>query len=155
MTKKTHFVIGVAAGMAASLADKDIAMLAAGCLFPDAIEHLMPVRLKHRCVSHWGLAYGLLALMVYLYQLSALSLIAPLGATCFLAGCVLHWLADALTPMGVPVVPGFRLRGPIVTGSTAEYAILCLLAAVVVAIWRSGYEISADHIPTIFGGSLT
>lgn len=160
MTKITHIATGISAGLIADLGGLETGALVAGCLFPDIVERITPAPLKHRGMSHWGVAYGLLAIMIYLNhsmlpQFFTAVGITPLMAVYFLAGCTLHWVADALTPMGVPVVPGWRLQGPIKTGGAAERALLVLALLVIFLIWQSRYEPSMESIESIFMTGIT
>lgn len=163
MTKTTHITTGIAAGMAMSLGMAETAALAAGCIFPDMLERFTPLRLKRRGISHWGLAYIILAVMMYIGRGTAgaalpgyaalagnFSALTPLVSAYFLAGCALHWLADAFTPMGVPVLPGLRLQGPITTGGRVEHALLVLMLLVIFLIWQSTLELSMKSIDTLF-----
>lgn len=113
--------IAIAAAPAAVLAPELVPLAVAGSTAPDWLEYIAHAagrRMPHRGPTHYGA-----------YWAGGAAAAAAVGwwpAVVFLASGLSHWLADSLTPSGVPVGPWSRTRvhffgGRIRTGSALEY----------------------------------
>lgn len=122
MTLRTHLLAGTAvagAGIAPSLMDG--AALVLGSAAPDLVEMATPW-IPHRRVAH----AAVLMIPMFLVQEPTL--------TWFALGCMLHLVLDALTPMGVPLIPfgrHYRVMR-LETGGLGDKALRLLAIAVIV-----------------------
>lgn len=153
MLGKTHAVAGICAGVGLTTAVAASPLAGAvivgeswlGSLFPD-IDHKnskISKKMKltgfiarlfagHRTLFHNPLTYAAVYAILRYFRPDLARFLVPL-----FMGIGTHLFLDALTPMGIPLLPNLRLHmGNIRTGSGAEHAIYSLLIV-------AGFGISA------------
>lgn len=153
MLGKTHVVAGICAGVGLTTAVAASPLAGAviigeswlGSLFPD-IDHKnskISKKMKltgfiarlfagHRTLFHNPLTYAAVYAILRYFRPDLARVLVPL-----FMGIGTHLFLDALTPMGIPLLPNLRLHmGNIRTGSGVEHAIYSLLIVV-------GFGISA------------
>lgn len=122
MTWPSHIAVGACA---AKLLGLNYMLCTLGAVFPDLLEMVAPLRMKHRGISHSLLIWGFALLFSIFLKLTFLRDIL----TGLLIG---HLLMDSLTVSGIPVFDdnsrhitlfGGKLR----TGSPSEFAVSGLI----------------------------
>lgn len=156
MLGKTHTAAGVCAGVGLTMAVATSPLTGAviigeswlGALLPD-IDHKnskISKRLKltgfiarlfagHRTLFHNPLFYTAIYAVLWCLRQDLARLLIPL-----FVGIGTHLFLDAMTPMGVPLLPNIKLHlGNIRTGSGVEHAIYSLLivAGFGISVWAA------------------
>ena len=157
MLGKTHAAASVCAGFGLAVAVAENPLTGAviigeswlGSLLPD-IDHKnskISKKLKltgfivrlftgHRALFHNPLLYAAVYAALWHFRPDLANFLIPL-----FMGIGTHLFLDALTPMGVPILPNRRLHmGNIRTGSSVEHAIYSLLivAGFGISVWGAG-----------------
>lgn len=126
--------IAIAAAPCAVLAPPLVPLAVAGATAPDWLEYVARAagkRMPHRGPTHYGAWWAAGTV--------AAAAVGWWPAVVFLAAGLSHWLADSLTPSGVPLGPWSRTRvhffgGRIRTGSALEY--------MTAGIWAGGWVLA-------------
>jgi len=112
-----------------------------GSIIPDIDEHkskavqlsgfigkIVSFFAKHRGIFHsFLLPFVVCGILSWLWSFPY--------ALAFFSGYLIHLLADALTPMGIPILYPFsewKLRGPIRVGTWMEWLLLALLVVLII-----------------------
>lgn len=149
MLAKTHFILGMLAGLLAinlfvfdSIAKYAVyfIMINSGVVFPDfdhpkslinsklRITKIFSVLFKHRGILHSIFALVIISALLYFYA-------GLFFAAAFFLGYLSHLFSDALTADGINFlapISKFKVSGPIKTGGTSEKIVLYLAVLLII-----------------------
>ena len=105
MTWRNHRFVTAAIAYVLDLPVEGIIVSVIASTFPDKLEFIFPVKLKHRGISHFWAMYLGLFLMAH-FNFLKLNPSLSLLIEWFMLGCLFHILEDALSKSGVIFFPG-------------------------------------------------